>query len=109
MKIGPKPAASKAGTRLKPKTGFSADARRLRQALERIAELEQRLAALEQIIQIASDGSLQISAAANVAVNASLVTINANNVKAANIIQCETLIANNVVAATYTPGAGNIW
>ncbi|WP_140912342.1 hypothetical protein [Methylomonas koyamae] len=109
MKIGPKPAASKACTRLKPKTGFSADARRLRQALERIAELEQRLAALEQVVQIAPDGSLQISAAANVEVNASLVTINANNVKAANIIQCETLIANNVVAATYTPGAGNIW
>lgn len=109
MKIEAKPEANRAGKRLKPKIGVTASERRLQQALARIAELEQRLAALEQVIQIAPDGSLQISAAANVEVNASQVTINANNVKAANIIQCETLIANNVVAATYTPGAGNIW
>jgi hypothetical protein len=24
-------------------------------------------------------------------------------------VQCDTLIANSVVAASYTPGAGNIW
>ncbi len=109
MKIGTKPEANQAGKRLKSKIGVTASERRLQQALARIAELEQRLAALEQVIQSAPDGSLRISAAANVEVNASLVTINANNVKAANVIQCETLIANNVVAATYTPGAGNIW
>ncbi len=109
MKIGPKPEVSKAGNRLKSKTGFSPDARRLQQALERIAELEKRVTALEQVIRIAPDGSIHISAATSVEVNASQVTINANSVKAANIIQCDTLIANNVVAATYTPGAGNLW
>lgn len=109
MKIGTKPEANQAGKRLKPKIGVTASERRLQQALARIAELELHLAALEQAIRIAPDGSIQISAAASVEVNANQVTINANSVKAANIIQCDTLIANNVVAATYTPGAGNIW
>jgi hypothetical protein len=24
-------------------------------------------------------------------------------------VQCDTLISNSVVSASYTPGAGNIW
>jgi hypothetical protein len=24
-------------------------------------------------------------------------------------VQCDTLISNTVISATYTPGAGNIW
>lgn len=109
MKIEAKPEANRAGKRLKPKIGVTASERRLQQALARIAELEQRLAALEQAIRIAPDGSINISAAAGVEVNANRVTFNANSVQAANIIQCNTLIATNVVAATYTPGAGNLW
>lgn len=109
MKIGTKPEANQAGKRLKPKTGLTASERRLRQALDRIAELEQRLATLEQVIRIAADGSVSITAAANLAINANQAVINAASVNAANVIQCDTLIANNVVASTYTPGAGNIW
>ncbi|OAI12111.1 hypothetical protein A1507_19175 [Methylomonas koyamae] len=104
MKIEPKSTASKAGNRPAAKTGLTASERRLRQALDRIAALEQRLAALEQVIRIAADGSVSITAAANLEINASQAVI-----KAANVIQCDTLIANNVVASTYTPGAGNIW
>jgi len=25
------------------------------------------------------------------------------------VVQCETLVANSVVASNYTPGVGNIW
>ncbi|BBL59313.1 hypothetical protein [Methylomonas koyamae] len=109
MKIGTKPEANQPGKRLKPKISETASERRLRQALDRIAELEQRLATLEQVIRIAADGSVSITAAANLAINANQAVINAASVKAANVIQCDTLIANNVVASTYTPGAGNIW
>jgi hypothetical protein len=24
-------------------------------------------------------------------------------------VQCDTMISNTVISATYTPGAGNIW
>ncbi|ATG89740.1 hypothetical protein [Methylomonas koyamae] len=109
MKIEPKSTASKAGKRPAAKTGLTASERRLRQALDRIAALEQRLATLEQVIRIAADGSVSITSAANLEINANQAVINAASVKAANVIQCDTLIANNVVASTYTPGAGNIW
>jgi hypothetical protein len=29
--------------------------------------------------------------------------------KFSGVVQCDTLIANSVAAASYTPGAGNIW
>jgi phage baseplate assembly protein gpV len=57
-----------------------------------------------------------IEGAARVAVNASQVKISAGMVevdagmaKFSGVVQCDTLIANSVVAASYTPGAGNIW
>lgn len=36
------------------------------------------------------------------------VTIDAGMVKVSGVIQCETLVANAVVATSYTPGAGNL-
>jgi phage baseplate assembly protein gpV len=57
-----------------------------------------------------------IDAAARVTVNASQVHLSAGMVevdagmsKFSGVVQCDTLIANSVVAASYTPGAGNIW
>ena len=47
--------------------------------------------------------------AAQVDVSASLVQVNAAMSKFSGVVQCDTLISNTVVAATYTPGAGNIW
>jgi hypothetical protein len=38
-----------------------------------------------------------------------MVTIDAGMTKASGVVECDTLIANSVVAASYTPGAGNIW
>jgi len=66
-------------------------------------------------IRIDSTG-VTIDAAARVAVNASQVKVSAGMVevdagmsKFSGVVQCDTLIANSVVAASYTPGAGNIW
>ena len=47
--------------------------------------------------------------AATVELSASMVNLAAGMVKASGLVQCDTLIANSVVAASYTPGAGNIW
>lgn len=57
-----------------------------------------------------------VTAAAKVTVNAStvevsagMVTVNAGMSRFSGVVQCDTLISNSVVSASYTPGAGNIW
>jgi len=47
--------------------------------------------------------------ASTVEVNAGMITVNAGMSKFSGVVQCDTLIANSVAAASYTPGAGNIW
>jgi len=47
--------------------------------------------------------------ASQVAVSAGMVTVDAGMTKFSGTIQADTLIANSVVANSYTPGAGNIW
>ena len=42
-------------------------------------------------------------------VSAGMVTVNAGMSKFSGVVQCDTLISNAVVSASYTPGAGNIW
>ena len=42
-------------------------------------------------------------------VNAGMVTVNAGMSKFSGVVQCDTLISNSVISASYTPGAGNIW
>jgi len=60
--------------------------------------------------------SIKIEAAAGVEVTASkfrvsagMVEIDAGMAKFSGVVHCDTLIANSVVASSYTPGAGNIW
>ena len=38
-----------------------------------------------------------------------MVTVDAGMAKFSGVVECDTLVANSVVAASYTPGAGNIW
>ena len=38
-----------------------------------------------------------------------MITVNAGMSKFSGVVQCDTIIANSVVGASYTPGAGNIW
>ena len=47
--------------------------------------------------------------ASQVAVSAGMVTVDAAMSKFSGVVQCDTLISNSVVSASYTPGAGNIW
>lgn len=47
--------------------------------------------------------------AATVEVSASMVTVNAGMSRFSGVVQCDTLISNAVVGASYTPGAGNVW
>lgn len=59
---------------------------------------------------------ITLTAAAKVAIDASLVEINSGMVnviasmaKFSGAVQCDSLISNSVVSASYSPGAGNIW
>ena len=59
---------------------------------------------------------ITVNASAKVAISASQIEISAGMVivdagmsKFSGVVQCDTLIANGVVSASYTPGAGNIW
>lgn len=47
--------------------------------------------------------------ASNLEVSASMVTVNAGMSRFTGVVQCDTLMSNSVVSASYTPGAGNIW
>jgi uncharacterized protein involved in type VI secretion and phage assembly len=47
--------------------------------------------------------------ATKVEVAAGMVTVNAGISKFSGLVQCDTLLANSVISASYTPGAGNIW
>jgi uncharacterized protein involved in type VI secretion and phage assembly len=42
-------------------------------------------------------------------VSAGLITVDAGMSMFSGIVQCDTLITNTVLAATYSPGAGNVW
>ena len=42
-------------------------------------------------------------------ISAGMVTVNAGMSRFSGVVQCDTLISNSVVSASYTPGAGNIW
>jgi uncharacterized protein involved in type VI secretion and phage assembly len=47
--------------------------------------------------------------ASQVSVSAGMVEVSAGMSRFSGVVQCDTLIANSVVSASYTPGAGNIW
>jgi uncharacterized protein involved in type VI secretion and phage assembly len=47
--------------------------------------------------------------ASSVEISAGMVTVNAGMSKFSGVVQCDTMISNSVISASYTPGAGNIW
>jgi uncharacterized protein involved in type VI secretion and phage assembly len=47
--------------------------------------------------------------ASQVAVSASMVTVDAGVSKFSGMVQADTVMCNSIVSASYTPGAGNIW
>lgn len=60
-------------------------------------------------IEMNAAGGITVTANATVDVTASVVNLKAPMVKCDGVVQCETLITNAVISASYTPGAGNIW
>jgi hypothetical protein len=46
--------------------------------------------------------------ASQVDVNAGAVTVNAGMSRFSGVVQCDTLISNSVISASYSPGAGNV-
>lgn len=57
-----------------------------------------------------------VNASAKVTINAStveissgMVTVNSGMSRFSGVVQCDTLICNSVISASYTPGAGNIF
>lgn len=59
-------------------------------------------------ITITASAKVTINAS-QVAVTAGMVTVDAAMSKFSGVVQCDTMISNSVVSASYTPGAGNIW
>jgi hypothetical protein len=65
-------------------------------------------------IRLESSGiTIQASAkvvvtASQIELAASMVTIDAGMAKFSGVVKADTLIANSVIASSYTPGAGNI-
>jgi uncharacterized protein involved in type VI secretion and phage assembly len=47
--------------------------------------------------------------ASQVSVAAGMVTVDAGMARFSGVVQADTIIANSVVSASYSPGAGNIW
>lgn len=59
-------------------------------------------------LTVSTPGKLEMQAAM-VEINGSAVVINAGMVQCSGVLKADTLIANTVSAASYTPGAGNVW
>lgn len=59
-------------------------------------------------VTVSTPGTLVLQAAM-VEINGSQVVVNAPMVQCSGVLQADTVIANTVAAASYTPGAGNIW
>jgi uncharacterized protein involved in type VI secretion and phage assembly len=59
-------------------------------------------------VTVTANTSVRVDAS-TVAVSAGMVTVDAGMSRFSGVVQCDTLISNSVVSASYTPGAGNIW
>jgi uncharacterized protein involved in type VI secretion and phage assembly len=59
-------------------------------------------------ITVTSSGKVTINAS-TMEISAGMLTVNAGMSKFSGVVQCDTLISNSVVSASYTPGAGNVW
>jgi uncharacterized protein involved in type VI secretion and phage assembly len=58
-------------------------------------------------IMVNTTAKVTISAS-QVELNSGMVSINAGMAKFSGVVQCDTLITNSVISASYTPGAGNV-
>ena len=54
-------------------------------------------------------GSPVTSDGANTTITGAQITLDAAMTQANGVLRADTIIADNVVASSYTPGAGNVW
>lgn len=59
-------------------------------------------------ITVTASAAVEVTAG-TVKVSAGMAQVDAGMAKFSGVVQCDTLIANSVIAASYSPGAGNIW
>jgi hypothetical protein len=59
-------------------------------------------------VTVSTPGKLELQAA-ELEINSSQVVMNAAMLRCSGVLQADTVIANTVSAASYTPGAGNVW
>jgi lipopolysaccharide export system protein LptA len=59
-------------------------------------------------VTIQTGGNVAIEAG-KLKLSAGMVEVDAGMAKFSGVVECDTLIASSVVAASYTPGAGNVW
>jgi uncharacterized protein involved in type VI secretion and phage assembly len=59
-------------------------------------------------IRLVTSGRLETTAT-QVAFDASQLRVNVAMAEFSDVVRCDTLIADSVVAFSYTPGAGNVW
>jgi uncharacterized protein involved in type VI secretion and phage assembly len=59
-------------------------------------------------ITIQASAKLTLSAS-TLEISAGMVSVNAGTARFSGVTQTDTLIANSVISASYSPGAGNIW
>jgi hypothetical protein len=59
-------------------------------------------------VKVIAASTIEVSAS-TVEVNAVMLTVNAGMSRFDGVVQCDTLISNAVVSASYTPGAGNVF
>jgi uncharacterized protein involved in type VI secretion and phage assembly len=60
-------------------------------------------------VEITANTKVTINAPAQLSVSAGMVQVDAGMSRFSGVVQCDTLITNSVVSASYTPGAGNVW
>jgi uncharacterized protein involved in type VI secretion and phage assembly len=58
-------------------------------------------------ILVNTSGKVTINAS-TVEISSGMVTVNSGMSRFSGVVKCDTLISNNVISASYTPGAGNI-
>ena len=59
-------------------------------------------------VSITASGKMKLQAD-QVEVSATLLKVEGGTARFSGLLQCDSLVANSVVSASYSPGAGNIW
>lgn len=69
---------------------------------------QRRLDELASAVSVRPDGSLEL-VANRIEIRAASVALTTAMLQVTGVVRCDTLLANSVVASSYSPGAGNVW